>query len=159
MANVQENLFGKLETDVEIKASAAKFHDIFKHRPHHISNHSTDKIKGVDIHEGEWGTVGSVIFWNYVHDGKERVAKEIVEAIDDENNSITFRVIEGDLMEHFKSFKLTIQANSKAEGEDGCIVHWTLEYEKNHGEIIDPHTLLQFVADVSKDLESHLLED
>lgn len=85
------------------------------------------------------------------------MAKEIVEAIDDEKNLITFRVIEGDLMEHFKSFKLTIQANPKSEGE-GCVVHWILEYEKHHGEIIDPHTLLQFVADVSKDLESHLRE-
>ncbi|PON94454.1 Major latex protein domain containing protein [Trema orientale] len=152
-----ENLYGKLETDVEIKASANKFHDIFKHRPHHISNVSTDKIQGCDIHEGEWGTVGSVIYWNYFHDGKPRVAKEIVEAIDDEKNLITFRVIEGDLMEHFKTFKLTIQANPKTEGE-GCVVHWTLEFEKHHGEIIDPHTLLQFVADVSKDLESHLAE-
>ncbi|XP_024030707.1 MLP-like protein 43 [Morus notabilis] len=154
---MSSDLCGKLETDVEIKASPKKFHDIFKHRPHHISNHSSDKIHGCEIHEGEWGTVGSVIYWNYFHDGKPRVAKEIVEAIDDEKNLITFRVIEGDLMEHFKSLTVTMQANPKPEGE-GSIVHWTLEYEKHHNEIIDPHTLLQFGADVSKDLENHLLE-
>lgn len=61
------DLCGKLETDIEIKASAKKFHDIFKHKPHHISNVSADKIQGCDIHEGEWGTIGSVIYWNYFH--------------------------------------------------------------------------------------------
>ncbi|XP_024028029.1 MLP-like protein 43 [Morus notabilis] len=138
---MSSDVYGKLETDVESKASPKKFHDIFKHRPHHISNHSSDKVHGCEIHE----------------DGKPRVAKEIVEAIDDEKNLITFRVIEGDLLEHFKSFIITVQANPKPEGE-GSLLHWTLEYEKHHGEIIDPHTLLQFLSDVSKDLETHLLE-
>ncbi|GMN44077.1 hypothetical protein TIFTF001_013276 [Ficus carica] len=125
------NLYGKLETDVEIKASAKKFHGMIKHKPHHISNVASHKIQGCDLHEGEWGTVGSIINWNYFHDGKPRVAKERVEAIDDEKNSITFRVLEGDLREHFKSFVITLQANPKAGGE-GSIVHWTLEYEKLH---------------------------
>ncbi|EXB52998.1 MLP-like protein 28 [Morus notabilis] len=155
---LEDDVFGKLETDVEIKASPSKFHHMFKHKPHHISNVSSDKIQGCDLHEGEWGTVGAVLYWNYFHDGKPCVAKEIVEAVDDEKNSITFRVIEGDLMEHFNSFVVTIQANPKVGGE-GSIVHWTLEYEKKHGEIVDPHTLLEFVADVSKDLETHLLEE
>ena len=61
-------------------------------------------------------------------------------------------------MEHFKSFVVTIQANPKVDGQ-GSIVHWTMEYEKLHGEIIDPHTLLDFAAELSKDLEDHLLED
>lgn len=86
-------------------------------------------------------------------DGKTSVAKEIIEAIDAENNSVTFRVIEGDLMDHYKSFVITIQATPKGEG---CSVHWTLEYEKHHGDISDPHTLLQFTVDVSKDIDAHL---
>ncbi|XP_015895469.3 MLP-like protein 43 [Ziziphus jujuba] len=149
-------LVGKLETDVEIKASAQKFHTIFKHRPHHISNVSADKIQGCDLHEGEWGKVGSVIIWKYFHDGKDRIAKEVVEAVDEENNLITFRVIEGDLMEHYKTFKLTVHCLPK---EKGSVVHWTIEYEKLHNEIIDPHTLVEFVVAVSKDLETHLLEE
>ncbi|GMN44075.1 hypothetical protein TIFTF001_013274 [Ficus carica] len=125
------DLCGKLETDVEIKASAEKFHSIFRHKPHHISNVASHKIQGVDLHEGEWGTVGSIVCWNYFHDGKPRVARDRVEAIDEEKNLITFRVLEGDLREHFKSFVITIQANPKVGGE-GCTVHWILEYEKLH---------------------------
>ncbi|XP_048318786.2 MLP-like protein 43 [Ziziphus jujuba] len=152
---MSSSLVGKLETDVEIKAPASKFHEIFKHKPHHISNVSSDFIQGCELHEGEWGAVGSVVYWKYFHDGKPRVAKELVEAIDDENNSITFKILEGDLLEHFKSFKVTLQSIPKGEGS---VIHWTLEYEKLHDEIIDPHTLIQFVSDLSKDLQKSLVE-
>ena len=57
----------KLETDVHIKAAAKKFHDVFCRRTHHIANVSPVKINGVDIHQGEWGSQGSIMFWNYVH--------------------------------------------------------------------------------------------
>ena len=86
------------------------------------------------------------------------MAKGVVKAIDDDKNLITYRVIEGDLMEHFKTFLITIQANPKPNGE-GSVVHWTMEYEKRHDEIIDPQTLLEFFVGLSKDLEAHLLEE
>ncbi|XP_022972260.1 MLP-like protein 43 [Cucurbita maxima] len=150
-------LFGKLETDVEIEAPASKFHEIFHQRPHHISNVSSDKIQGCEIHEGEWGKVGSIVHWNYVHDGKSCVAKEIIEAVDEENNMISFKVVEGDLLEAYKSFKLTIHCLPKED--KGSVIHWTLEYEKLHDEVPDSHSLLQFCVDVSKDIEAHLMED
>ena len=92
-------------------------------------------------------------------DGRARVAKNIIEAIDDEKNLISFRATEGDAMDHFKSFLTTIQANPKPDGGEGCVVHLTMEYEKHHGEIIDPHTLLEFAVEVSKDIEVHLLTE
>ncbi|KAH7516325.1 MLP-like protein 31 [Ziziphus jujuba] len=145
----------KLDTDVANKAPASKFHEIFKHKPHHISNLSSDFVQGCELHEGEWGTVGSVIYWKYFHDGKARVAKALVEAIDDENNSITFKLLEGDLSEHYKSFKATLKCIPKGEGS---VIHWTAEYEKHHDEITDRHTFIQFLYDLSKDLEKYLAE-
>ena len=144
----------KLETEVEINVSPVKFHEYFTRRPHHISNVSPGKIQGCDLHDGDWGTVGSVIYWNYVHDGKAKVAKQLIEAIDDETNSITLKVIEGDVLEEYKSFKGIIQASPKGEGS---IVHWTLEYEKLHNQISDPQTLLQFLAELSQDIGGHLV--
>lgn len=87
-------------------------------------------------------------------DGKPRVAKDLVEAIDDENYSITFKVLEGDLLEHFKSVRIKFKSIPKGDKES--VIHITIEYEKLHGEIIDPHTLLQFLDDLSKDLEKYL---
>ncbi|KAL1189911.1 MLP-like protein 34 [Cardamine amara subsp. amara] len=151
-------LVGKLETEVEIKASAGKFHHMFTGRPHHVSNASPGNIQGCDLHEGDWGKVGSIIFWNYVHDGEEKVAKERIEAVNPEKNLITFRVIDGDLMKEYKSFLLTIQVTPKHGGQ-GSIVHWHLEYEKINDEVAHPETLLQFCVEVSKEIDEHLLSE
>lgn len=61
------SLVGKLETDVEIKASAGKFHHMFAGRPHHVSKATPGNIQNCELHEGNWGKVGSVVIWNYVH--------------------------------------------------------------------------------------------
>ncbi|XWS63937.1 hypothetical protein CRYUN_Cryun06bG0144200 [Craigia yunnanensis] len=151
-------LTGKLETDVEIKATADKFHDMFCNRPHHVRHTCYDKVQGCDLHEGEWGTVGSIVCWSYVHDGEAKTAKQVVEAIDSEKKSITFRMLEGDLMKEYKSFVITIQALPNTAGE-GSIVHWTLEYEKLHEGIGHPETLLQFFIEVSKDMGAHLIKE
>ena len=87
-------------------------------------------------------------------DGKDRVAKEIIEAIDEENKSVTFKVIEGDLMEHYKEIKLTVHVDTK--GEDN-LVTWTIEYEKVKDDTADPHTLMEFCLHVTKDIETHHL--
>jgi len=148
-------LFGKVEADLEIKSAAAKFHDVFGSRPHHTSTISPAKIQGCDLHEGEWGVSGSVVIWKYVHDGKACVAKEKIEAIDDENNSTTFKVIEGDLLDLYKNFKIVVHATPK---EGGSLVHWTMEYEKLHDGIPDPTSLLEFAVHLSKDIDEHLQE-
>lgn len=57
----------KLETDVEIRASPKQFHDVFWSRPHHISNVTPGKIGSVQLLDGEWGKVGAVLLWDYVH--------------------------------------------------------------------------------------------
>ena len=61
-----EDLCGKLELDVDIKATCEQFHNMFKHKPHHIHS-TTENVHGCELHDGEWGTVGAVIEWNYFH--------------------------------------------------------------------------------------------
>ncbi|XP_055961982.1 MLP-like protein 43 isoform X1 [Mercurialis annua] len=147
-------LVGKLEGEVEIKAPAHLFHDVFSCRPHHVNIMSPDKVQSVDLHEGEWGKHGSTICWNYTHDGVAKVGKEIIEKIDDENLSTTFKVIEGDLLDEYKEFRFIVKATPKENG--GSLVHWTLEYEKLHEGIPEPHSMLQFCLHTSKDICSHL---
>jgi hypothetical protein len=88
-------------------------------------------------------------------DGKERVAKEIVEAIDEANKLVKFKVIEGDLMELYKTFYLTVHVETKGENN---LVTWTLEYEKLKESVPDPHTLMEFCRHVTKDIETHHLK-
>ncbi|KAE8667712.1 MLP-like protein 34 [Hibiscus syriacus] len=128
---------------------------MFANRPHHMHHACSDNFQLSELHEGEWGKVGTILTWSYVHDGKAKKAKEVIEAVDPDNNSITFRVLEGDLMEEYKSFVFNFQVSPKSEG-GGSVVHWTLEYEKLHDGIEHPATLLEFTKDVSNAIDAHL---
>ncbi|KAK8710765.1 hypothetical protein V6N13_146075 [Hibiscus sabdariffa] len=133
-------LTGKLENDVEINASPDKFIYMFTHRPHHMGNRNF-YLYGI---------------YMYV-DVKAKTAKELVEAIDTQKNSITLRVLDGDVLEEYKSFVVKIQASPKSDGE-GSVVHWTLEYERLHEGIGHPETLVPFFAQLTRDIDAHLLK-
>lgn len=60
-------LLGKVELDVHLNAPAKKFHEIFRINPHLIASITPGNVKGVNKHQGDWGKVGSIIGWNYVH--------------------------------------------------------------------------------------------
>ncbi|XP_019167611.1 PREDICTED: kirola-like [Ipomoea nil] len=148
------NLSGKLVSKIEIKSDGDVFHELFRYRPHNISTMSSDKIHGCELHEGEWGTVGSVICWTFTHDGKKKIAKEIIEAIDEEHKTVKFKVIGGELTEHYKSLSLNVHVDTRGINN---LVTWTIEFEKLNESIPEPHTLMQFVLDVTKDIETHHL--
>ncbi|XVF79379.1 hypothetical protein PTKIN_Ptkin14bG0217400 [Pterospermum kingtungense] len=105
-----------------------------------------------------WGTVGSVVDWSYVQDDEEvKQAKKMVESIDWDNKAITFRVTEGDILNDYKYFKMTIKATPKSDGE-GSVVYWTMEYERMHEGVSHPEALLNLATKVSKDVDSHLTQ-
>uniref|UniRef100_A0A3Q7HDX2 Bet v I/Major latex protein domain-containing protein n=1 Tax=Solanum lycopersicum TaxID=4081 RepID=A0A3Q7HDX2_SOLLC len=145
------SLKGKLVSEITL-CNGDVFHEIFRQRPHHLSNICPDKIKNVNIHEGDWGTVGSVNFWNFTHDVIENAAKEIVEEIDEENKLIKKKMIEGDLLEDYKSFYITTHVETK--GENNLFI-WIIEYEKKNANVSDPHTFMEFALKMTKDIETH----
>ena len=81
------------------------------------------------------------------------MSKEVLEAIDGKNNSVTFKVIGGLLMDLYKSFKFIVQATPKGEGS---LVRWTLVYEKLNIDVPDPNLMLQFAIDLTKDTDANL---
>jgi hypothetical protein len=58
-------LKGKLETEIELKADAQKFYEVFKKQAHQVPNAAPDHIQAVSVHEGDWETHGSVKIWQY----------------------------------------------------------------------------------------------
>ncbi|KAL2330794.1 hypothetical protein Fmac_018375 [Flemingia macrophylla] len=147
----------KLEANIDIKATSEQFFDVLCNRTHHIGNIFHQKIQSVEIHRGEWGTEGSIISWNYVHDGKACVAREVVEGIDKVNNKMNFKVIDGDLLTHYKSFKFKMQVITPKE--KGRIVNWVLEYEKQNAHTPDPRTMLDIVVEMSKEIDDDLTKN
>ncbi|KVI05460.1 hypothetical protein Ccrd_016238 [Cynara cardunculus var. scolymus] len=79
------DLNGTLVKQVTIKSDGDVFHEIFRQRPHHISEMSPDHIKCVDLHEGEWGVVGSVIGGDILEAYKTFLITVHVETTGEEN--------------------------------------------------------------------------
>ncbi|CAN4081073.1 unnamed protein product [Withania somnifera] len=86
-----------------------------------------------------------------VKDGKDKISKQVIEAVDPQTKSITWKVIGGDLLELFNSFTIITSV-------DHQWTTWTFVYEKKTEDIPEPLVLLGFVLHVTKDIEGHLLK-
>ncbi|KAJ0266465.1 hypothetical protein HA466_0004700 [Hirschfeldia incana] len=144
-----------LEKTVELKSSPGKFLDMFVGQAHQVSSVCPSFVRGFELREGEMGQVGSIVLWRYVQDGKEKMIMETMDSIDLENNQVTFKVLDGDLMKEYSHFLITLRLTSK-EGDVGSVAHWHFKYAKINKKVADPESLLQFAVEVSKAIDAHL---
>ncbi|KAA0035387.1 MLP-like protein 328 [Cucumis melo var. makuwa] len=147
------SLAGKLVSELELNVSADKYYNVFKDKVCHIPNIS-DIINKVEVHEGDWDNHGhgSIKIWNYTVDGKPEVFKEQVE-FDDEKLAVTLIGLEGDVFEHYKTFKGTYQVVPK--DSEHCLAILTLEYEKLKDDSPYPYKYLDLMNKLTKDIEAH----
>ncbi|CAK9157593.1 unnamed protein product [Ilex paraguariensis] len=152
---------GKLVAQTEIMSDGDVFHEIFRYRPHHIKN-----LNGELWALSSFGTTPMIrpftiaLPFNHTRpfrifrsiDGKEKVAKKIIQAIDEEKKSVTFKLIEGDLMELYKTFIATVHVDTKGEN---ILVTWTFEFEKLNEGVEDPNTLMDLCLAITKDIEAY----
>ncbi|XP_074262933.1 MLP-like protein 43 [Silene latifolia] len=144
---------GKLEVEVDIKASGDVFHELLGKRPHHVSNMVPDHIHGCDLHEGEFGELGSILKWDYTLDGKKSADKHLVEVIDEENKILRIKLMEGsDLLQVYKSMKISLHVIPK--GDIDAIL-WKIEFERFDDFGPYPTNVMDFIIKVTRDLEAH----
>ncbi|KAK8674626.1 hypothetical protein V6N13_032735 [Hibiscus sabdariffa] len=134
---------GRLGAYVETDASPEQIQHLLSCMPDHVHDTSPEKILGCDL----------------VRDGKAEKTKATYETIDYESKSVTFKVLEGDVMQEFMSFVKTMQASAKSDGSKGSIVHWTVEYEKRHDSVGEPYSLLQLFVEVSGHMGAYLVKE
>lgn len=60
-------LQGKLVAAIEFKAGGDVFHELVRHNPHDLATVTPDKVQACDLHQGDYGHVGSIIGWRYTH--------------------------------------------------------------------------------------------
>ncbi|GAU30868.1 hypothetical protein TSUD_15540 [Trifolium subterraneum] len=152
-------LCGKVQSEVEIQAPAAKFYNFNRKQLEHLPNISTH-IHGAKVHKGGWETVGSVKQWEFTIDGKKVSAKAKIESIDDKNKVITYSIFDGEVIENYKSLKAIIQVIDKEHGGGG-IVKLTYEYEKVKEDItgLSLESILDFAIKVTKEIDAHLVKE
>lgn len=86
-------------------------------------------------------------------DGEASVAENLVEAVDEENYLVTYKVVQGDILKDYKTFKFTIQCIKK---DTGSVARWNFEFETLQGEIPNSRGLFQLFVEISKDIDAHL---
>ncbi|KAI3473687.1 hypothetical protein Pfo_031257 [Paulownia fortunei] len=143
----------KLIAQVAFKAGGDVFHHLVANKPQHLTNVTPGKIQACDLHQGNYGTNGSVIQWKYTVDGKEQTAKQVLQDIDEEKKQIAYKMLEGDLLELYKNMLITIHVETKG-GVD--FVTWTIEYELLNADNPHPLPLLNFFIEFTKEVEAHI---
>jgi len=93
------------------------------------------------------------LFW--IKDGKAIVFFNGVEGIEKENHKVNFKVIDGDILKHYKSCKFIVQATPM---EKGSVVNWVAEYEKQNANTPNPHNLLELATEMTKEIGAYLTQ-
>ncbi|XP_011078288.1 kirola-like isoform X2 [Sesamum indicum] len=143
----------KLIAQVAFKAGGDVFHQLLAKKPQHLANVTPGKIQACNLHQGNYGTNGSVIQWNYTLDGKAQTAKQILHDIDDTKKQIKFKMLEGDPVELYKNMVITAHVETKG-GVD--FITWTMDYEQINPDNPHPLSLLNFLIELIKDIEAHI---
>ncbi|XP_028798322.1 MLP-like protein 34 isoform X2 [Neltuma alba] len=146
------SVVSSLEADLELNTSAVKFLEIFSTRIYELLTISPEIIQSIEIVEGEWGTSGFVFLSHYTL--LAQVAKLVVESINLVDLSMTFRVIEGDLLDVYNSFMVYLKLTPNLLS--GSVLHWTFEYEKPSSDTADPTSLMETAIQVSKDVDAYV---
>ncbi|KAG8373796.1 hypothetical protein BUALT_Bualt11G0062400 [Buddleja alternifolia] len=140
----------KIEAKAEIKCDPAKLYDFFKYNMTQFVNLAPHIFKGAQLVEGEEGHVGNVKLFEYVLGIIPMTVKVKTEAINDEERSITFKALEGNLMQLYSSF------GSKVTFTDGFI-KWCIEFEKANDLAPNPDIYAILAVEISKGLDAYLL--
>ncbi|KAJ3674009.1 hypothetical protein LUZ60_006001 [Juncus effusus] len=140
----------KVEFELEVKSNAEKFWKAMKDYADLIPKGFPQQYKSIDIIEGDGKSVGSVRLVKYAEGIPTMTfAKEKIEALDEENKLVSYSVIDGEVMNIYKSFKKTVKISPKGEGS---LIKFTLEYEKaNEGAGVPEHmkeTATKFFNDI-----------
>ncbi|RZC76475.1 hypothetical protein C5167_000596 [Papaver somniferum] len=152
------------QVETELKCSADKFYNLFRHNMMHLTTIFPENFKSIKIVKGDGKSVGSIWQWQYVLPGassKVMSLREIVKFVDDDNRSITFSVVGGDLMTQYKSFDVTMTVAPKDVGnieESGSKVKWWIQYEKRTEDVPSPDAYIGLAAHVTKELGHYLLQ-
>ncbi|RZC61721.1 hypothetical protein C5167_023479 [Papaver somniferum] len=131
---------GKIEADLEVKSSTNKIWDFIVDSATMFPKIFPEQYKSIEVLEGDGKSVGSIKLIKY-QEGVPNVtfSKEKVETVDETNKSLTYSVIEGELLNYYKNFK------------------WSCEFEKASDEIPDPSSIKDFAVKSFQDLDAYIL--
>ncbi|XP_050231622.1 MLP-like protein 328 [Mercurialis annua] len=143
-----------LETVLELKSSAEQFLSLWKGRAHQVPDHTPSNIHAVHVHEGDWETSGCILVWKYTIDGRKEVFKQKL-TVDDEKKQVIMIGVGGDLLNMYKVYNIVWELTPKPQGSSTKI---TVEYEKLNETVPAPHSYLDFLVQITKDMDEGIIK-
>ncbi|KAL0296622.1 UNVERIFIED_CONTAM: Kirola [Sesamum radiatum] len=143
-------LNGKLVSETCINADGDLFFQLFRYKLSDMTNICPQIIHSIDLVAGQWGAVGSVFTSNYTLGGRKKFIKVKFEDIDEKKRSITYKVVEGCVLEAYSSLAITFSIESNGQEK---VVKWSIEYEKKSACAPHPNALLDLCGGLTKLLE------
>ncbi|KAL2499499.1 MLP-like protein [Abeliophyllum distichum] len=140
----------KLEATTEILSSADKFYGFFRNSMSDLANIFPAGFKSVQVIEGVEGSVGAVLFYSIVVGAISQSVKLRTEAINDAERSVTYKALEGDVLQLYKSYQFTLTVSNGS-------VKWTIEYEKALPLVPPPEIYMAFAFATTKAVDAYLL--
>ncbi|GLJ28463.1 hypothetical protein SUGI_0559940 [Cryptomeria japonica] len=117
-------------------------------------------FKSIDVLEGDGispGTIRLVKYGEGFHLATYKLEK--IESLDEANMTTTHTVLNGQIMNKYKTYKLTLKV-SPGVTSGTCIVKWIIEYEPAHeGEVVHPENAKETAVHTFKVLEQYLLSN
>ncbi|KAK7342955.1 hypothetical protein VNO80_25913 [Phaseolus coccineus] len=148
-------LSGKINTEIGVHATAAKWFNLFATQLHEVQN-IAERVHGTKLHHGEdWHHNESIKHWTYVIDGKVKTCQESVE-YDEANKTINFKLFGEEIDHQYKLLNIIFQGTDKENG--GAIIEWSVEYERVGEEVDPPYGYIQYLHKCTADIDAHLLK-
>ncbi|KAI3905987.1 hypothetical protein MKW98_022416 [Papaver atlanticum] len=149
----------KLEVMHEAKCCADKLYRMLTRDAPKLPKYLPNVLESVEvIGDGEI-RLGTVFVWNFFSEGGN-VTKEKITAVDNKNRSITYTILEGNLMKDFRSFhfNLDITPKSGTAANGASLVKWSVKYEKANENVPDPVGILESCEYMTTEMNLHLLK-
>ncbi|CAN6676071.1 unnamed protein product [Malus baccata var. baccata] len=132
---------GKLEVEVEVKSPAQKFWEALRDSTAVFPKAFPQDYKSIDVLEGDGKAIGSVRLITYAD-------------VDEVGKAVAYKVIDGDLLKYYKSFKCVLTVTPKG---DGSLVKWSSVFEKAHEQVPEPSIIKDFAVKNFQELDAYVL--
>ncbi|XP_047963301.1 MLP-like protein 423 [Salvia hispanica] len=151
----------KFEIDIELKTSPEKLWKNLKEFITLFPKAMPDAIERIDVIEGDGRSVGTV----YLSTPKATemvpvvsTIKERIDIVDDEKKILGYSILEGDILEYYKNFKVVVYVGSSPKS-DGALVKYTGEFNKaNENVVVNLDIYKAFVVKLYMDVDAYLLK-
>ncbi|CAN6281868.1 unnamed protein product [Urochloa humidicola] len=151
----------KAELVVEVKSPADKLWAALRDSTELFPKIFPQQYQSIETVEGDGKSAGTVRLLKYT-EGVPMLtfAKEKLELADDENKVVSYSVVDGELVNFYNNFKITLKVSpATKEGEAGAVVNWSMEFDKANDQVPDPDVIKETATKTFHDLDDYLLKN